>query len=278
MKTAYLSMKNCTNNERTGENFKNVGGNTGNIVFGNALRSLFKAETITNDQLKEESYKYNRLIVHSFIWIKENQDVSWFREVMNNFKDKPIIPMSIGIQAPEYDMNFRLHPSTVHVFRELSELSKLGVRGEFTAEILNRHGIKNIQIIGCPSLYMGGYGFRIQKAADVEREEIFSNYRTLSNTINTDAERRILEYLAENSGQYIDQNRCYFSKEVLESLPEIVQNKIIQKKKIFFIFEDWQKYVSRFKFGIGGRFHGNVIALLAGVPTLFWFLVQEQRK
>lgn len=270
MKTAYLKFGTCEDNARTSENFNKIGNNTGNIVFDHALRNLLKAESITREELEENAWKYNRLVVRDFIWIKEDSDMSYFRRIMELFgKEKTIIPISVGLQADEYKTDYKLHENTKKILAELSERSKLAVRGVYTAEILNKHGIKNIEVVGCPSLYEAGYGFKISKANTINKRDIVSNYRTLSNDLATPLHVKNMEYLATNTNHFIDQNRCYFSKEVMCGLSENINKNIIKERKMFFVYNDWLVFLSKHKFSLGARFHGNIMAILAGVPALF---------
>lgn len=65
-----------------------------------------------------------------------------------------------------YDPNLaeRLSPNQKRNFSLLSEKSKLiGVRGNYSAEILNSLGIKNVRVIGCPSYFENGPTRALQK-------------------------------------------------------------------------------------------------------------------
>lgn len=279
MKTAYLQFGTCKDNERTEQNYNRIGNNTGNIVFDHALCNLFKADNVFCSELEEKSWKYNRLIVRDFIWLKEESDMSYFKNVIKMFgKGKKIVPISVGLQAAEYKSDFKLHTNTKEILVELAEQSKLAVRGNYTAEILNKHGIKNIEVIGCPSIYEGGYGFKICKEKEISKCDIVGNYITLSNELNTKKHSEIMEYMALNIEHYIDQNKCYFSSDVIEGFPEIIKRKIIREREIFFIYDDWHKFIAKHKFSIGARFHGNIMAVLAGVPALFLLFDSRVRE
>lgn len=277
-KTAYLGFDTCVDNSTNDDNFNKVGQNTGNLVFDNALKNLFKADTLTYSEIAENAWKYNRCIVKDFIWIQEHADMSYYRRIIDIFKGKPIIPISIGLQADEYKSDFSLHKETVSILKELQEQSKLAVRGYYTAEILNKYGIKNTQVVGCPSLYLGGYGFKLRKENTINTDKIASNYATLSKETYTEKDLTVLDYLAKNTSVFVDQTKCYFTEEMINSLNENVRRKIINDKKIFFKYGDWEKFISQYEFSIGARFHGNVISVLSGVPALFLLFDSRVRE
>ncbi|NKC50232.1 polysaccharide pyruvyl transferase family protein [Ochrobactrum cytisi] len=65
----------------------------------------------------------------------------------------PIIPLGIGVQAPSYK-KMSLHNGTIKALHVMADKCEtMGVRGNYSAEVLNDLGIKNISVIGCPSFY-----------------------------------------------------------------------------------------------------------------------------
>ena len=277
MRTAYLKIKECVNNAGTDENFKIVGNNSGNIVFENALISCIKCEGIERYELENRAWEFDNLVVRNFIWIRENEDLTDFRKVMDAFGNKPIIPISVGLQSPELKFDFRIHPNTVRILQELSERAVLAVRGYYTADILNQHGITNIKPVGCPSMYYGlNYQRKvIKKEEKVEKGKIISNYRTLSKTLDTKCDIQILNYLSKETDYFIEQTKCYFNRDLKLGTFKSFMDFYRKQRKIFFIFKDWFDFVKDMDFSIGARFHGNVVPILAGVPSLF--LVSDSR-
>jgi len=76
-----------------------------------------------------------------------------------NFIEKlnlPIVVIGIGAQSNSInDINLRLKTGTVKYLKVISKLSyKIGVRGEFTANLFNDYGVQNVEIIGCPSNFI----------------------------------------------------------------------------------------------------------------------------
>lgn len=278
MKTAYLRIKECKNNLPSEENFKIVGNNSGNIVFENALVKSIKCEPIEREELEERAWEFDNLVVRNLIWIRENEDLKDFRKLMDIFKGKPIIPISVGLQAEYQKSDFKLHKNTIQILKELSDRAELAVRGYYTAEILEKYGIKNIRPIGCPSMYYGlNFNRKVDKKVDisVKQGKVLSNYRTLSKTLDTDQDLEILNYLSKNSDYFMEQTRCYFNTELKLGKFKEFMDFYRKNRKIFFRFDDWYKFVAEKEFCIGARFHGNVVPILAGVPALF--LVSDSR-
>ena len=98
MKTAYLAFRPCENHQPTRENFLKVGSNTGNLVFDASLRTTIQCTPLLHEELEQRSWEFDALVVRNFIWMSENKDMSSFREIMKRFGQKPIIPISAGLQ------------------------------------------------------------------------------------------------------------------------------------------------------------------------------------
>lgn len=269
MKVAYLAFRPCETQQPSPENFARVGSNTGNLVFDASLRTTIRCTPLLLEELKERSWEFDALVVRNFIWMSEDKDMSSFREIMGWFGKKPIIPISAGLQSPDFRPDFHLHPETAKILQELSERCCIGVRGEYTARILEKHGVRNLRIIGCPSLYYRpNFQRKIESVEKVEKEQALSNYKTLSKTLDTPLDREILNYLAKNTGQFVEQTRCYLPDRLREGAFSDFMA-FYRNRKLFFRFEDWLRFASGKAFSMGGRFHGNVVSVLAGVPALF---------
>lgn len=72
-------------------------------------------------------------------------------EVIDRLK-LPVVAFGIGAQAPKYG-KVEISDRTRRFMDVLSDRSEVvGVRGDFTAQVLFDMGIKNVEAIGCPSL------------------------------------------------------------------------------------------------------------------------------
>jgi len=276
MKTAFLNFRKCENNDPSKENFERVGGNSGNIVFCNSLQNMIRCESVTTQDLMERASEFDSLVVRDFITIKEGADLAWFQKILKAFKNKVIVPISVGLQAVEMKPDFMLHENAVRILSEIAERAILGIRGEYTAFILNKHGIKNIRVVGCPSMYFqGNYNRTVIKKDFKDVKNIISNYKTISNRSDNALDISIIDFLSKNTGAFVEQTPFYAGSEVSNGSLKKYLNFLRNNRKLFFNFDEWYRFVKKYDFCIGGRFHGNVVAVLAGVPALF--LTQDSR-
>src|SRR5688572_414828 len=92
--------------------------NTGNILFLEAIKKTIECEIIHSwDDWKME--EYDAFITTDLIWIQESTEPSG--RLLNRIKvakDRPIIPLSVGLQAQEFDPNFTLHPKMLFALKE----------------------------------------------------------------------------------------------------------------------------------------------------------------
>ncbi|MBQ8555993.1 MAG: polysaccharide pyruvyl transferase family protein, partial [Clostridia bacterium] len=164
-----------------------------------------------------------------------------------------------------------LHPDTVRLLRSMSERAVLGVRGEYTASVLERLGVINLRIIGCPSMYYGMKGdFRLDRPVFHAGMRPVANFRTFYGRLDP-AECEFLTWAAnkglpfvEQTQQLLELSHCQNNQAQFDYLSAWLR----EKMQVFFHVEDWCEWIRRYDFSIGSRFHGNVIAVMNGVPAL----------
>jgi hypothetical protein len=172
----------------------------------------------------------------------------------------------------------------------------IGVRGEYTASVLEHLGITNVTLTGCPSLYMTlEPELKIHKR-DLDEGSLRVAVNGSNNVIRhsfapssaADVERQLLETAVRDNYSYVLQNEFPEIDIVLgRATPEeaaqgsgslqrigsqmssSAYNTFLQKNgRVFFSVDEWDHFIRRMDFSIGTRFHGNMIALLSGVPAL----------
>lgn len=147
------------------------------------------------------------------------------------------------------DIVSKLSNKQKYFFNLASEHARtIGVRGEFTAECLNEIGIKNVEVIGCPSFYQYSSGYPVLPAPTIDRI-----------LYNADLTKKKVYALAEQPDACLI---CQTNTDV-----EVVKG----QNKSFDNFKDWNKFIQsgNFTFAFGSRFHGNMMALRNKIPTVW---------
>lgn len=258
----------------TNEKFLKVGRNTGNLLFLHSLKTLpnldVKSRSYVHKQDKLNLNEYKAFVTTDLIWIQEMADFSHLNLVLDILGDLPLVPISIGVQANNFNPDFRLHPETVKVIKRISERCNMGVRGYYTAYILAKYGIKNFEVIGCPSMYMPGVDYeKLGKKKTLPQKIVvnFSTFYGMQNKTRVD----FLKYCAKQNFSFVEQCSFQISESNISDRTELsqIKNWIDSQGKCFFDIRQWQEYMCGFDFSMGLRFHGNVMALWSGIPALF---------
>jgi hypothetical protein len=266
-----------------GESLARAAGNTGNFFISDGIRRTVSGVKIVGDW--EDTRTVTGTLILAFAnTIHDGCDVSrqlWFLE---RCKAERIVIIGIGAQAYTDNTAPKLGPDLLRLLEIVEERSaSIGVRGQFTAEILNKAGFKNIDVIGCPSLF-----------ADCNRDLRVNKYRLPSEcklstgaTLTGYYKDKLGEFLAfaqHHDATYIAQDELNFaalrkednSKMTDEVLyycpgaldPVAMQAWLEKRTYIYFNVTDWIDHVRNTDFAVGSRFHGNVAATRAGIPNL----------
>ena len=276
-KTAIFSLKPVHEQMNVSDRYRALGNNTGNIVFDTALSELIDADRVYWDTPPDVLAQYDRFITTSYIWIRQNTPIPGILEPAG---DRPLIPMSVGLQANDYDPGFQIHPEVVADLKKIEERCTIGCRGEYTAEILNRHGIRNLMVIGCPSVYAGiESGTPVRSLPSCKPQHAVSNFSTFWRKLK-EHEARFLKYLAENRFSFIEQTAGELKEadwpEGTDSFRQV--SRWLAGKKVFFTYSEWQEEIRKYDFSMGYRFHGNVMAVNNGIPSLFFYADSRVRE
>lgn len=264
VKNKFIDRKTCLNE---------VGLNTGNMLFWHSLASIVDVDCNRYAECawkKVDISQYQSFITTDLIWITENQNYPHVEKQLLMAGDRPLVPISVGLQCGSYRNDFNMHPDTIKLLSAIQERAIIGVRGNYTAEVLNSKGIKNVQVIGCPSMYYPfDYDFKIKKK-DYEIKKVTCNMRSLYSPLNSD-EQSFMLYCAQNEFCFCEQTAHTFSTKICPKpeVYEVLNDWMNSYKTMFFDVDDWQKYMASMDFSIGGRFHGNVVGLWNGIPGLF---------
>jgi len=276
--------------------FEATGSNTGNLLIGHGLFTQLKYE-------KLEPYRYamtpeyaqehfDQVVIAAANFLYPGFDFS----VLSSFLDKtalPVFMVGLGAQLPSSESELSNIPAgTWRLVQIASERShSIGVRGSFTAEQLRKHGIDNVQVTGCPSLYAG-----MRPAIEIRREPtpkkitINGSRNVVGHASDREAairvERQLLQFAIHRGLPYVLQNEQpemqvangddpALHESTIRSLAiffETDQADLVEfyrkHGKLFFSVREWFDWIKSYDLSVGTRFHGNIAALLNGVPAI----------
>lgn len=205
----------------------------------------------------------------------------------------PVVVFGLGAQAPIDGTTELIAPTeTMNLLRVISDRSRrIAVRGEFTADTLRRLGINNPEVIGCQSCFLSKsqhFPFALEKKP--------SGKKVAFNYTNAHTEAPLIAKAIENKwclfGQTEYLETWLQSSADADSLPEKFERTAASLKKAqidllgyrdfcsssfckFGDFDEWAAEIASYDISFGTRFHGNMIALQSGVPSLW--LVHDRR-
>lgn len=251
---ALLKELGCTVNSIEGHHIKNVY----SYNFANSENDLNTINRdcshvilVLQDQIRiEESYSYRLPF----------KDLKTF---ISKIK-KPLLVAGLGANSFNgFDPIFhtKLDAELIDFLKFLSSACvSIGVRGEFTHDVLKKLGINNSIIIGCPSYYERGGGRKIVKP-------IYSDDLRIGTSIGVKVYGKGYVYLQDKLEENLIKQICYaqhgnFDLKELRLLAG-------GKYRIFSSVSDWQKDLkNKVDFYIGTRVHGSMVAMNCGIPTV----------
>jgi hypothetical protein len=210
----------------------------------------------------------------------------------------PVIAFGIGAQAPARGA-LVLSDQTKAVVRAMAErCTTMGVRGAYTADVLWGLGIRNVRVIGCPTLFRNrdpDLAIRLPPLDEIRRVAF-----TLRREVGGDYAQDVGRYLARQraailalAGRFdltvMTQGEVE-EKAVLLGEPEQREAALatlakqgwlgdesdplrrIYAERLFYsdVTKDYDEIVRRQQLVLGYRLHGNLMALANGVPSVYF--------
>lgn len=196
----------------------------------------------------------------------------------------PVVVLGVGAQATrDYDAS-RLQPIApavkAFVRSVLDRSASIGVRGEFTLDYLTQLGLRDVEVIGCPSLFLNGERVLVEKKVpslnvDSRIAINISPYRKrMGKVLKRHMERYPnLTYVAQDRAtlrRLLRGDRLYERREGGEAdVPVHTSHPVFQDGKVrtFVDAGPWLDYLANQSFCFGTRIHGNMAAIVAGTPA-----------
>jgi hypothetical protein len=273
--------------------FIGSGNNFGNILIGNAVTSFLKKNDVVLREELNSPEEANERCFHvvipaaNFLW--RDFDFGY----MANFIEKTNLPVTIigvGAQTNDRTTSSEIHPNTLRLMRIISDRSaSLGVRGFYTAEVLAAHGIHNSTVIGCPSLYTNRCPSLVidgSKLKSIDSLSVNFSRRVKGHAFNPATlqkiENSLLGLALSRNSTFVAQDEIQEialahgepvdTKEICNYFNETEEGSVIkffkENTKYFTEVDSWSRYIRTQAASIGTRFHGNLIALINGIPAL----------
>ena len=205
----------------------------------------------------------------------------------------PFFSLSESIQSEGYgyEANFhcRLSPKVQRYLHTIADHSPLvGARGNYSAEVLHKSGIRNVETLGCPSLYINGPQLNPGLLERPEKGNVrnvavcYSNYQ--GNTGSRIAD--VLGMAVDNGYHYVEQTfalatkaLCYPGKieasdffkarHIYRDVNNLAALLEAGHLRYFTNYRLWREFLGSMDFAFGARMHGLTPALQEGVPSLF---------
>ncbi|MEW2065580.1 polysaccharide pyruvyl transferase family protein [Streptomyces sp. NPDC007346] len=197
----------------------------------------------------------------------------------------PVVVLGVGAQADlRYDAT-RLKPMepTVRQFvtAVLDRSVSIGVRGEFTEQYLKDMGFRDVEVIGCPSMFMNGETFTLDKRVESltpdSRVSVNGSHSAVRahglDAVIRRAHRRYphLRFVGQNllEAELLHWRETAHPTGAQTSMPTHPSHPMYREDKVRLYVDPatWIGELREFDFSFGSRIHGNIAALLAGVPS-----------
>ncbi len=293
-----------------GQRLQATGANTGNMLIGHGLFHNLDAAAkahhpgfgaIPPERLHEH---FDTVFIPASNFISPSVDLTDQADYFARSK-LPLVCFGLGSQILPGD-DTPLKPGTDRFLRLVAERSgALGVRGSFTAEVLWNLGIRNVSVIGCPSL-LNLRDAALQRLATT-RATLDKLVVGFSNNVRRHAivpdamrvsENALFQRLLGENAYYVLQNEIP-ELQLMAAMEEGDADGVTAaaervaaafgvspsradfrrfletRMRVFFSVEAWMGCTATMSAAIGSRFHGNIAALLSGTPALF--LVHDMR-
>lgn len=277
------------------DRFRSVGGNPGNMVFIDAIKSHvnYKREI---DIEYTEPLKNVVVVMPSSNFIRHVKNDPFFKEFQSFIEKIDGIFTLAGLGAQSSDIfntpkkliRYGLNDEQQAFFRTVSEKAvTIGVRGEFTAECLELMGIRNYRIIGCPSFFEmldGTFVTLMEPSAECTQMTVTGDKRKNC---------KVLDFGIQNKSHWVMQSASEMSENFAGGGTVKWLYKIFPTTRfagcldqyteefshIFWTIEEWNQFYKNYgiTFAYGTRFHGNMEAFRNGVPAL-WITHDSRTK
>ncbi|WP_258044826.1 polysaccharide pyruvyl transferase family protein [Streptomyces sp. SM11] len=269
--------------------------NAGNLIFSDASHKILttpRVEVVSNgirtipseaERINEEYDAFVVPLANAFRPTFE-RSLTRLTQLIEKLRI-PVVVLGVGAQANlAYDTT-RLKPmeSTVKRFvtAVLDRSTSIGVRGECTEAYLKGLGFRDVEVIGCPSMFMHGETFTVEKGVESLTPESLISVNGAHSAVRSygldaiirQAHQRYpnLRFVGQNllEAELLHWRRTSNAAGTQTSMPTHPSHPMYREGKVRLYVDPatWISELGEFDFSFGSRIHGNIAALLAGVPS-----------
>ena len=266
------------------ERFRRASGNTGNLLFESALTDHLTGCHVVRS-LEALPRSVDTLVLTMSNILNDVCDMSAVTAAIECRRVERIALVGVGAQAYNWEDGISLLSGTDRLLRMAAERgAAIGVRGYFTAEFLDSIGIRNIEVIGCPS------AFSIDDASPgivpsplpwsprlAVHATPLGHFRDKVSALMAHGQRHSADYIIQSEQwltSLIDEpdNLSHMEQVFFFCVPfmshKILKRWLLERSRAFFNATNFITSMHDYDFVYGMRFHGNMAAILAGVPAL----------
>jgi Polysaccharide pyruvyl transferase len=278
--------------ERTAER-NLIGSNSGNLVFLAAMQRILSAPDVSIDVDRfriqpgaaaaiNERYDAYVIPLANAFRLSYEPHLRRMTELIRQLRI-PVIIAGVGAQADIHyrtDRLERMEPA-VRAFMSavLDRSPSVGVRGELTRDYLVGLGFRDVEVIGCPSLFIHGDRLRIDKRVEaLDRTSRISinvspYVKAMGGIAVSHAERYPnLRYVAQDLAtlELLLWGPAGAQPAADDPRPIHLSHPLLQDGRVAFFVDPWPWFdlLSKMDFSFGTRIHGNIAALIAGTPAV----------
>ena len=274
--------------------FKECGLNTGNLAFWFAMNQHISGHKEYFDW--DVSPDYLKSNFDLIVFPAANQlNPAWDMQALADLFEKselPLVICGLGVQSGSFHSKPEFKKGTRRFMDVVSErASRIGVRGQFTAEVLSDCGISNVEITGCPSNFISANP-SLGKDNAAKMNKLYEIKRLILNLDITEALTPVVRtcfnwslgrkvnfvnqaplsavQLANNELELLESKEITEIKDILSpgmsmaTFESLVENSF----SVYFDANEWMHQLQKFDLSVGTRMHGNMLAWQAGIPSI----------
>ncbi|WP_405672102.1 polysaccharide pyruvyl transferase family protein [Streptomyces sp. NBC_01530] len=269
--------------------------NSGNLIFSDASHKILETpgtEVVSNTMRTEVAAaglineEYDAFVVPLANAFRPSFEAGLKRltRLISRLKI-PVVVLGIGAQTGLNYNAARLKPMEPAVREFVSAVldrsASIGVRGEFTEKYLKDMGFSDVEVIGCPSLFM--YGKEL--AVDKRTPALTAGSRIAVNGSHSAVQKQGLGKVIDRAharyphltfiGQNLSDARQLHWRDLshpnaaVTAIPTHPDHPMYREDKVRVYVDPvtWIDDLRAYDFSFGSRIHGNIAALLAGTPA-----------